>query len=165
MTRGIFAGGGTASSTELNDCFDPPRARVRWAGAAPAIVTAVATALAFDTETYDVGGCHDPAVNNSRITCPAAGAGLWTFSTGAEIAANAAGRRELSLRINGALYIATTRVPPTAADATRLAVSTEYRMVAGDYVEAVIFQSSGGNLNVTVADAYSPFLTARWTAI
>lgn len=165
MTRGIFGAGTNGSSTELNDCFNPPCARVRWAGVPQVIPTGASTALTFDTETWDVGSCHDNAVNNTRITCPAAGAGLWIFEGGAEIAAAAAGRRELSLRINNALFIASIRVPPTAGDTTRLAISSEYRMAAGDYVELVIFQNSGAGLAITVADAYSPYLSARWDAI
>lgn len=165
MARGVFVAGNDLLATELNDIFDPPRCRVRWAGAAQSLTTAVTTALTFDTETYDVGACHDNAVNNTRITCPAGGAGLWAFTAGAEIAANATGRRELSLRINNTTFIVTDRVPPTAADASRLQVATEYRMAVGDYIEAVVFQNSGVALTVTVAGDYSPFFTARWVAV
>ena len=167
MARGVFAGGVDLFASELNDCFDPPRCRARHAGAAQVISTGgVGAAIGLDTDTYDVGAMHDTAVNNSRFTVPANGAGLYVMTAGVEIAANATGRRELSFRVNGATFIASARdSTPSASHATRLTVATEYRLAVGDYVEAMIFQNSGGNLSLVVAAEYTPFMTIRWVAI
>lgn len=165
MTRGLFVAGTDASASELNDCFDPPRCRAIWTGAAITPATGVQTAITLDTDLYDTGAMHDTAVNNSRLTCPAGGGGLYVMGGNIEFAANATGTRGLSIRLNGATTIAAVRCPPTAADATRMAVTTEWRLVAGDYVELVVVQSSGAGLAITNALYYSPTFWARWVAV
>lgn len=166
MARGIFTGGANANASELNDCFNPPCCRARWTGAAINIATGgVGQAITLNTENYDVGPMHDVAVNNSRMTCPVGGGGLYTMGGNAEIAANAAGRRELGIRLNGVTFLDTIRIPPTAADATRLEVSTEYRLAPGDYVELMVFQNSGGALLLTTSVEYSAVFWIRWVAV
>lgn len=45
---------------------------------------------------------------------------------------------------------------PSAAAVTAQNPGTDYRLTAGDYVEVIVFQSSGGALNVEAATNYSP---------
>lgn len=163
MARGVFTGGNDVSSSELNDAFAPPHCRIRNTGAAQSIPNNSSTALTFNTDTEDVGGCHDTAVNTSRITAPAGGDGWWGFMTNVEFPANATGHRQLSLRVNGSVFIASTSDPtPSGTNVTRLQVSTEYRLAVGDYVEAIVYQNSGGALNANVGNEYTPVAVGRW---
>lgn len=163
MARGVFVAGADASAAELNDAFAPPYCRIRRTGAAQTINNTTTTALQFDNETEDVGGIHDNAVNNTRMTAPAGGAGVWEFGVNAEVAANATGRRELSLRVNGSVFIASVSDPsPSGTNVSRLHLTTFYRLAVGDYVEAVLWQNSGGGLNISVANEYTPIAWARW---
>lgn len=113
--------------------------------------------LAFNSERYDVGGFHDNAVNNSRLTIPVAG--LYLVGLHIELPQNATGNRTLAIRLNGGSVIATTITPGSTGDASganRFALITPYEFAAGDYVEAGVRQSSGGNLDVVAAAPYSP---------
>lgn len=165
MARGVFTPGNDASATELNDAFSPPHCRIRHS-VSQALTTATSTALAFDTETEDVGSCHDTATNNTRITVPAGGNGWWGFTACAEFAANATGHRDLSIRINGTTIAAVVRdTTPSGTKASRIALSAEFRLNVGDYVELIGYQDSGGNLNVVAGSAYSPVMTGRWLCV
>lgn len=118
------------------------------------------TVLAFNTEVYDRDGLgtstiHDNATNNSRLICRVAGA----YSTKACIqwAANAVGIRQVNVRLNGTTTIGVeTRSEVTADVAEVMTVTTDYDLAVNDYVEVVVYQSSGGALDVSLAASYSP---------
>lgn len=122
--------------------------------AALTLTTAVSTALTFDTERYDVGGLHSTSANTSRITI--ALAGVYEVGGSASFDTNTTGLRGLSIRLNGTTTIALARDAPITGDETVMILSAAYRFVAGDYVELIARQTSGGNLNITVNANYSP---------
>jgi len=167
MTRGIFVAGADSSASELNDCFAPPRCRVRNSTATVSITTSgTAQVVLFDTEVYDVGGMHSTVTNTGRITVPAGGGGLYGIGGHVRFAANATGMRELIIRINGTTQIARSSTPNSGAtDEARVTIYTEYELVAGDYVELQVVQTSGGALNyIGNADA-TPVFFARWLTV
>lgn len=114
------------------------------------------TALTFNTERYDTAGLHSTSVNTSRLTAPVPGVYLiaaqvvWDTGT--------TGQRYLDLLLNGATRIAAVDagVSVSAGLYPAMAISTVYRLAAGDYVEARVYQGSGGSLAVLVDGAYSP---------
>lgn len=123
------------------------------------IGNAAFTALTFNSERWDVGSMHSTSVNTGRLTAPVTG----VYSMGAHInfAAHATGIRYLALRVNGGTTIAVELDNAAAGGSdTIMSISGMYRLAVGDYVEAVVFQNSGGNLNVQVASNYSPELWA-----
>lgn len=118
------------------------------------ITNATLTALTFNTERYDTHAFHSTSVNTSRLTVPAAGR---YFAGGNVIfASNATGIRQVYIRLNGTTYIAQIGVDAVSTDATVLDIETVWLCAAGDYVELVVYQSSGGSLNVEVHSARSP---------
>lgn len=134
--------------------------------AAQAITTATATALAFNSERFDQAGnvadtMHDTAVNNSRLTCRYAGVYLVTANI--EWAANTAGTRTLAIRhsVGPTFYGETSLQSPTSAVVRQQAV-TLMALAVNDYVECVVTQDSGGNLNVNSTGNFSPeFMMVR----
>lgn len=139
--------------TKLPEVSIVQAARVYNSGAIT-LTTGVSTALTFDSERYDVGGLHSVAVNTSRLTI--ALAGVYEIGGGVAFATDTVGIRGVSIRLNGTTTIVLTRDTPIAGDETVLNVTTLYRLAAGDYVELIARQTSGGNLNVTVGANYSP---------
>lgn len=131
----------------------PAQARV-YNDANIAVATGVGTALTFNTERYDTGNFHSTSSNTSRLTAPTAG--LYTVGACVAWAGNATGVRAASLRVNGTDVIARELVDIDSATTHTHNVSTEYQLAAGDYVEVVVAQDSGGNLNVTANGNYSP---------
>lgn len=127
--------------------------------ASQSITTATATALAFNSERYDqAGGAastqHDTVTNNSRLT--ALYAGVYAISATIEWATNATGERYVGIRYQGTTDIARQRVQASAAIPITLNVSAHYALAVNEYVEVMVFQTSGGALNVTVGGNYSP---------
>ena len=104
------------------------------------------TKLLFNTEDFDTGGAYD--ATNSKFVVPTGGDGAYLFTYTAGISQNLSntetiilnpyvnGVRELSMTnrqwgngTNGRFYFTTTQV---------------INLTAGDYVEAYIYQESGG---------------------
>lgn len=116
------------------------------------IANATETAMALSAEGADSdpnGAIHDTVTNNSRVVCRTSG--LYHISAWATFTANATGTRRIGVRINGGSYLSRDARPaPTEGGMEGdVACATAYPMSAGDYVEAMVYQSSGGALNVT----------------
>ena len=90
--------------------------------AAQAIATSSGTALAFNNERYDTDLIHDPATNNSRLTCQTAG--KYLIIANIQWAANATGFRQLGIMLNGTTTIAQQRVLSLNATGFTMSVST-----------------------------------------
>lgn len=119
------------------------------------------TAVSFDTEIWDHIACADLTAAATRITFPISGRYLVTGHCVFE--ANATGYRNGTIRLNGTTLIAPGggAAIATAAIPTPVVVTTIHEFVAGDYVEFLVIQNSGGALNVLTAAAYSPIFTAH----
>ena len=127
--------------------------------AAISIPNNTATILTFNSERYDTDGLHSVSVNTDRLTCTRSGVHL--ISASIQFAAAAGGRRQLYFVVTpllgGAAAVAAEQRTPigvTAAD--QITISAIYSLSAGDYVQLVAYQNSGGALNVDAAPNYSP---------
>ena len=131
------------------------------------VATATFTALTFNSERYDVGGMHSTTTNTSRITIPSGGGGIYHVGAAIRFASSTAGTtRLLRLYLNGTTYITgieTSYVGGTGD--TQLSTSCDYKFAAGDYIEAVVFQNTGGILAVLTASAYSPEFWCHWVGL
>ena len=105
------------------------------------------TVVTFDIEDYDRGGIHDNAVNPSRFTVPRAG--RYLVSGNITFTGNNAGIRYFYIRKNGGglLLVATQTATQSAAN-TQFGSSKVFQLEAGDYIEMIAYQNSGGALNV-----------------
>jgi hypothetical protein len=130
-----------------------PQARV-YNSAALTITNNTATVVTFDSERFDSGGLHSTTANTGRLTAPISG--LYHFGVSIEWPANVAGIRQILLRLNGATFVAADIRSAAAAGGIEHTVSTVYQLAATDYIETVVVQTSGGNLNVNAAANYSP---------
>ena len=104
------------------------------------------TALLWDVENYDTDFLHSTSVNPSRITAPVKGA--YAFDVAASFASNGTGVRYICLIINGTNKFSETQVLGSAADNAYLQLSDTLYLDSGDYVEAFVYQNSGGSLDV-----------------
>jgi hypothetical protein len=131
------------------------------------IATATFTALTFNSERYDVGGMHSTTTNTSRITIPTSSGGVYHIGASVRFASSTAGTtRLLRLYLNGATYITGSETGPVGGTGdTQLNVSCDYKLTAGDYVEAVVFHNTGGLLSVMTASAYSPEFWCHWVGV
>lgn len=119
-----------------------------------AIATSTATALAFDGDLYDTHVMHDNATNNSRLTCKVTGRYHVTFNFYWEN--NGTAWRWAAIRRDGSVFVA--YLPQQAATGIEHGVhlSADIPLTVGQYLEAVVAQGSGGNLNVVRDGNVSP---------
>jgi hypothetical protein len=120
--------------------------------------------LAFNTERYDTASIHDNATNNSRLTAPVTG--IYAVTAEVDWTPNATGTRELTLMKNGSTFIADDDRDGISVvfGGQSQSVTAQVRLVAGDYVEVGVLQTSGGSLNVMSAGETSPEFSLTWLA-
>jgi len=106
------------------------------------------TAMRFFTADFDQGGLFSgPTCYTAASKLTASQAGLYQITGGIAWPANSTGNREIVLQLNGATSLAADQQSAVNGAATEQNVSTIYRLGAGDYVEEVVTQTSGGTLN------------------
>jgi hypothetical protein len=144
-TAGVKAIG--IDTTQFIDSPTQPRC-LAYNTAVQSLNNATDTPLIFNAESYDVGTLHDVAVNSSRLTVPTGGDGLYLIKATYVIAA-ASGDVRSFLRKNGTTELEGTaqRGILNAGFQTIWPMLTVVALAAGDYVEAIAYQSSGGALN------------------
>jgi len=117
------------------------------------------TNISWNQENFDTDAFHDTTTNNSRITIPAGKAGYYQVSAYIQCDASATGSRNLYLNKNGTGVINSTLGGSTASPTLQLTFVI-YLAVA-DYIEANVYQDSGGNavfLKAYDAAGFSAFL-------
>lgn len=107
------------------------------------------TLVSFNTELFDTDAIHDPAAPTT-LTCKTAG--IYLITAQVNFDTNATGARTLQIKHNNTTIIAMNSV----AGATRVNVSTVYRLAVNDFLIVVAYQNSGGALNITASSRYSP---------
>ncbi|MFA4972675.1 MAG: hypothetical protein WC683_08675 [bacterium] len=111
------------------------------------------TALTFNSERFDTDDIHSTSTNTSRLT--AARTGTYLIFGSVHWADNATGRRILRILAGGTDTIARVEYA-IVSSSTAMTISTVYRLLANNYVELSVYQSSGGDLNVKYYGAWSP---------
>jgi hypothetical protein len=113
------------------------------------------TFLTFDAEDYDTADLHSTSTSPERLTAPVTG--VYRFSFGVLWLPDSTGVRQLVLERNGVIQ----QVVATPASSGFLTQngSSDLKLAAGDHVDVLAYQSSGGDL-----EAGRQFLTMSWVA-
>jgi hypothetical protein len=123
--------------------------------ATQSILDGASTAVALTaTDDFDSNSMHSTSVNNTRVTIPAGGDGVYLVGHGEEWAGNATGSRAGTIKLNGSTDITGTEIRVANAGgstAVRSAAATAYQFSAADYIELYVLQNSGGSLNIQAA--------------
>jgi len=122
-------------------------ARVSLASAA-SIANNTAAMVSWTTVEHDDSSLF-AAGSPTKLTAPATG---W-YSAGGMIhwAANGTGNRNADIRVNGTAFPGGTSNNPVTGHAidVKHAFSVAVYLTAGDYIEMLVFQNSGGALNIS----------------
>lgn len=149
----------TADSAATNGVKWAAPAAASWVGcvltnsAAQSIANNTYTALTFNTESLDTDGFHSTSTNTNRITIPAGKAGKYLITVMATFTANGTGARELFLLVNDTQPSSTatrfsTEDQPNSSFNSSLVGSIVLSLSEGDWVNASVYQASGGALNI-----------------
>jgi hypothetical protein len=129
-----------------------------WGSGVTNMLNNTATVIPLATQIWDNANMWDGA-QPSRLTAPIDGRYLILANVGFD--ANAVGRRICQIRANGATMV-TEQATNTAATGTAVIhAASEYDLLAGQYVEMLGLQTSGGALNST-AVIHQTWMSMRW---
>ena len=134
------------------DVWVVPSARV-YNDAAISINNNTITALTFNSERWDTDSIHSTVTNTGRLT--ATKAGIYHIHGHVAFASNSSGSRQVSIRFGASTVLAVHKIPASAG-VNLLSISTVYYLAENDYVELLVYQDSGGSLNVIADAALSP---------
>jgi len=121
------------------------------------------TLVSWSSADYDTGGYWSSG-SPTRLTIPTGGTGKYLITFLNSFVANSTGVRYVSIRKNGgnafdtvfSQYIAALSGSPTIQ-----ATSTELALSAGDYLTLLVYQNSGGSLNITDAECKTYMTISR----
>lgn len=129
-----------------------------WRGSTQALGNGAFVAISFSAVNFDTDSFW--AVGNpTRLTVPLGLGGQYVISGEIDWASSATGPRELTLRKNGTTTLANLIGPAEAGGTCAQNIVTVAPLVAGDYIELLGNQGSGGSLNTSTQANYSPTLT------
>lgn len=158
---------GAVGAAELNNGsigaaeFSPaiPAARVT-RSTAQTIPDGVVTSLDFTAEAYDTANLH-AAGNPARLTAPIPG--VYSIAVEVPWEDGATGFRQVRVELNGgASNLAFDQVPPVSGSATAQGLTTQQRLLAGDFIEVRVAQTSGSDLDVTSLNGAPPAFSMAW---
>lgn len=118
-----------------------------------AVADSTDVALSFDQNYYDAGSYLSPGGTPTRLTPTEGG----YYQAGGSIvwASAAGGLRSISVRKNGTDIFGTSEYPDAPAGPIKMTLDIPLIMSAGDYIEIVVRQESGGSLNVLQTNFFS----------
>lgn len=139
----------TLLNAQVRDPLDfllgPPYAEVAHS-ANQSIPNNTDTALNWNSEFADTDGGHDTVTNNTRYTAQTSG--IFLCQAHAAFAGNATGKRDIMFRRNDGIVYGRNGMMPNSAANAYISTAAYVPMTAGMYVEAMVYQNSGGSLNI-----------------
>ena len=127
--------------------YKPTYCRVYKTASTQTIPNTTPTPITWDGETEDLAGVH--GANSSRFTIPAGLDGIWQFTASIIWNGASAGFAVLRFWVNGATTHQIGKVDAKwmgAGDFTGHQSTFTLSLAAGDFVEAVASQNSGGGI-------------------
>lgn len=105
-------------------------------------------AVAFDSEEFDTDTYHNNVTDNPRLVVPSTA--RYLIGAAITFAPHATGERAIKFRKNGTTDLRGSGGEPTSSGSvnTLTPMTTLVDLVAGDYVEVMAYQDSGGALNM-----------------
>lgn len=141
---------------------DSPSCRA-YNSAAISIANTTATAVTLDSERFDNASMHSTSSNTSRITIPTGGGGKYLFGSGTSWAGSAAGTvRYTYIQLNATTIVAAAVAQFGASSNSQITLTSAYSFAAADYIETIVYQDTGGALNLNSTANFSPEFWASW---
>lgn len=152
----------------LNFLLNPPRVKV-FRSANLTVSNTTWTLATWNSEAWDTDTMHSTSSNTSRLV--ATTAGVYTVTVIAQWAADGVGARYISVEKNaGGVRAAGTSIlldhaaAPVNASYNAQPVTFDVSLAAGDYIEAWVYQASGGSLALVGAGEDRSSMSMRWVS-
>jgi predicted secreted protein len=151
----------SAQTTGLKWAYPNANGASIYSSGAQLIANNTFTALTAQNEFFDTDGYHSNSVNTSRITIPAGLGGKYLVQGQCNFDLNAVGGRVVGIYKNGSAFVPGGIALPSATEYVAATINTVVSLVAGDYIELFVRQTSGGNLNAYI-DSASGYFSATF---
>lgn len=115
------------------------------------------TALVWNSEYYDTDTFHSTSTNTSRFTVPSGKGGYYLVTAATSWVANATGARRILIRKNGTDFRRNGDVPGNTTVVVGTQMTIVIPLTVGDYIEAFVRQTSGGDLDCATGDGTEIF--------
>ena len=119
------------------------------------------TVVSFNSEDLDVGGYHDNATNNSRLTVPAGKAGYYYAYFSIAFAGNSSnggsGRRAFIMKNGTVASLCNFQSDVSTTVTKSLTSGNIFNLAVADYLEVAAFQTSSSAVNLLGGDYYCVF--------
>jgi hypothetical protein len=115
------------------------------------------TAINFNSEAIDTDAFHSTSTNTSRITIPSGKAGKYLVTFHVMYDPAVTGSRSINVYKNGATLMGSGEVEGSAGSYVYNSGSFIAELAVADYLEFMIYQTSGGALTVYCRDREKPF--------
>jgi hypothetical protein len=112
----------------------------------------VNTAVEFNSEDFDIGGWHSTVSNTQLFTVPAGGDGVYLLVGTVSFAANATNGRYLWWDKSGTTLSTAAGGSGSGGANTALTATAIVSLTAGESINLIAWQNSGGSLNIGQAD-------------
>jgi hypothetical protein len=112
------------------------------------------TNITFDTEVSDTDGYHDNTTNNTRLTVPAGLGGVYAVTGTINFDPSATGVRYVIVKKNGNIFFYSVLNNAGSGNETMFQTTQIIPLAAGDYVELMGIQTSGGSLTIKGGQTY-----------
>jgi hypothetical protein len=113
------------------------------------------TSVSFDTETFDYGGWY---TSGTKVIVPSGAipSGYTTIAVrvdaAAKFASNGTGKRRIQVFKNGSLVAGSSwTIGALSGDVTDVQLPATFTVVAADEITLIVYQTSGGALNISEA--------------
>lgn len=128
-----------------------------YGSAVQSIPNATYPVVTWNTESYDTDGFHDNSTNTSRLTIPSGKAGKYLFvlKTTFNSSSNT-GARILYFFKNGA-EVNESEFSLSTRGNLQMCLTSVQNASVGDYFEMIVFQTSGGAIDLDKTAFYSEF--------
>jgi hypothetical protein len=115
------------------------------------------TAINFNSESIDTDAFHSTTTNTSRITIPSGKAGKYSIAFNVMYDPSVTGSRSINVYKNGATLMGSGEVQGSAGSYVYNSGFFIAELAVADYLEFMIYQTSGGALTVFCRDREKPF--------
>lgn len=150
---------GDVVKADLDYLANPPHVSVR-RDASFNLTNAANTTITWDVEEEDTDNMWAATPNPTRITFNTAG--VYVVTASVLISSNATGYRELNFLVNGAVVFGVQSANAVNGASQGMALVRTVKASVGGYVEARIFQNSGGTLTISGGGHQWNHLAATW---
>lgn len=127
-------------------------------GNSQTIANSTATAITWDAENFDTDAFHDTSTNTSRITIPSGKGGKYLIMAMFKWDDNTTGNDRATYIYKNGVSAGALSTSVAAGYYPTAYISTIYDLVATDYLEIFVFQTSGGNRDIYANNANGYFI-------